>query len=287
LAEKKLTSKDVTPEFLLTQYKTVLLKRMSAGDNVASEIEKIARLEELLKTDPDKAKEELEKINEEPACGIPERNKVRRPYTLSPEALKARQLNAQNSTGPRTKKGKQKSAANGSNWKHGLYSKSIIRKTLGLCTEKCGKYPCPAVERKETKKGELCLDHEGLPLKIKTMVEAAKSGDIKEVKEISAALLAMATEMLERMMMNVHFDGETILEDMFDKNGAVIGQRLKNHPNLGPIIDAMAKLGITMSANRLTPQELQKTKDVEEDRSAFGKALTSAATALAKVHEKE
>ena len=100
--KKKLTSKDVTPEFLLTQYKTVLLKRMSAGDNVASEIERIARLDELLKTDPDKAKEELEKIDDEPACGIPERNKVKRPYTLSPEALKARQLNAQQSTGPRT-----------------------------------------------------------------------------------------------------------------------------------------------------------------------------------------
>jgi hypothetical protein len=58
--EKKLTPEDVTPEFLLIQYKGTLLKRMAAGDNVASEIEKIARLDEILKTDPDKAREEIE-----------------------------------------------------------------------------------------------------------------------------------------------------------------------------------------------------------------------------------
>jgi hypothetical protein len=98
-------------------------------------------------------------------------------YTLTPEARRARQLNAQHSTGPRTKEGKEKSAKNGVNWKHGQYSKSIIRKTLGVCNDKCGKYPCSAVSKEETTKGDLCMDNEGLPTKIKTMIDAVDSGD--------------------------------------------------------------------------------------------------------------
>jgi hypothetical protein len=259
-------SEKLSPEFLLKRYKVEIFKKIQEGAlGLASEIDRIARLEKTLQENPDspEAKKEIEESLNEITYGIPEKLKVKRPYTLSPEALRARQENAQKSTGPRTEEGKARSAANGKagNWKHGLYSQSIVRRTFGLCTAQCEKFPCRAVEGGETEKGELCLDHEGLPGKIKVLVEAAQSGDLKGVKEINAVLLAMFTEQLERMMLNVHWDGALVKEEMFDKYGSLLGHKLKNHPNLGPIIDGMAKLGITFEDMRMTPKELQKTRE--------------------------
>lgn len=280
LAEK------LSGEYMLKCYKVEVFKKIREGvTGLASEIDRIARLEKTLQENPEspEAKKEIEDSLNEISYGIPEKLKVKRPYTLSPEALRARQQNAQKSTGPRTEEGKARSAQNGKagGWKHGLYSKSIVRKTFGLCNKQCEKYPCQAVENDETEKGELCLDHDGLPAKIKVLVDAAQNGDIKGVKEINAVLLAMFTEQLERMLLNVHWDGALVKEEMFDKYGTLLGHKLKNHPNIGPIIDGMAKLGITFEDMRLTPKELQRTRDADKDRKTLAEALSAAGRNLA------
>lgn len=188
----------IPPEKLLKKLKANLIHKLNAGEvGLASEIERIAELERKLK---EQAENENPSAPECPAeeelQGIPPQLKIKRPYTMSEDARRARQQNALKSTGPKTPEGKAKSAANGCNWKHGRYSRSVIRKTFGLCTDACDKYPCDAVDREETGKGELCLDHEGLPLKIKTLVEDAKSGNIEDAKELMASLLALEMRLI-------------------------------------------------------------------------------------------
>jgi hypothetical protein len=91
------------------------------------------------------------------------------------------------------------------------------------------------------------------------------------------------------MQADVIDHGPTVLEDMFGKDGAVIGKRLKGHPVLGPLTDMVAKLGLNLAAMRMTPQEIQKTKAVEDAgksiADAFGNAVTALAAATRKVDD--
>lgn len=280
----------LTPEFMFNSLKIKFMQKIKAGEVVggARELEQLIQLEKKLFDLSDKeALEEIEKAHIEFGLGIPDRNKVKRSYTMSPAKLEANRQNAQQSTGPRTAEGKKKSAANGANanWKHGHCSKSFIKKVMGVCTKKCDKYPCSAVEDEETCAGELCLDREGYLKKVNLLVKAAQDGDIKDVKEFNAVLLANQQEILERMQMAIIEDGTVILEDMVNKDGIVVAQKFKNHPHIGPALDYMFKLGITFPTMRMTPQELQKTKDVQDAGQMLATAFSGASKALAKAEE--
>lgn len=278
---KELAEK-LTTERLYNTYKIKLFNRINSGEGgLANEIERLARLEELvLNNHPDDkgVKDEIEKAIDEISTGIPDRNKVKRSYTMTAAAREARIKNAQKSTGPRTAEGKKKSAANGNNanWKHGQCSKSMIKKVLGVCTTKCDKYPCAAVEDEETCAGELCLDREGYLKRVNTLVKAALSGDIKDVTEMNLVLVANQQEILDRMMQAVVEDGTVILEDLVNKDGTVVAQKFKNHPHISPIADYMKHMGINLGAMRMTPQELQKTTDRDKDRESLTDLLGAA-----------
>jgi hypothetical protein len=277
------------PTLLSSKSSTRRPLRLKHGDvGLAGEIDRLYETGQKLKREKSRQGDAPREDDDE-ELGMPERLRVKRPYTMSEDARLARVRNAQKSTGPRTEKGKKRSAANGryANWKHGACSASVIARTFGVCTKRCPKYPCEAVQNSNARPRQLCMDYEGLPLKIKTFVEAAETGDIKQVKELGAVLLAMHLQNVENMLINVHMDGPMVKEDIYNSFGELIGQKYRSHPNLQAIIDSLHKLGLTLPAMRMTPQELQKTRDGEEDRNIFGKALESAAAALAKVNAKD
>ncbi len=279
----------LTPEFLFNYYKTKLMKRIEAGDiGLANEIERLARLEDIIYNKPEpEARAALEDAINDLEMGIPERNKVKRSYTMTPAAREARVKNAQKSTGPRTEAGKRISAANGANanWKYGHCSKSMVKRVLGVCTKKCDKYPCAAVDEKETQAGELCLDREGYLKRVNTLITAARSGKIEDVTEMNLVLLANKQEILDRMMMAVIEDGTVILEDVVNKDGAVVARKFKNHPHIKDINEYMKGLGLDFSAMRMTPQELQKSKDVQDAGKIMAEAFSGASKALARAEE--
>lgn len=278
---KELAAKLSAPA-LVDRYKIAIANKIASGETgLASELKRLAELEDMLfnNADPNHVSDEAERALLEITSGIPECNKVKRPYTLTPAAREARKANAQQSTGPRTEEGKKRSAANGNNanWKHGHCSKSIIKKVLGVCTTNCDKYPCQAVKDKETRAGELCLDREGYLQKVNTLIKAAHTGSIQDVKELNAVLLANGQEILERMMSAVFEDGTMLLENMVDKKGRVVAHKFKNHPHIVPILDYMYKLGVTFTDAAMTEKEKQKTKDADKDRDTIARALGESA----------
>lgn len=280
--EESGNEKDVlSAENLLRRLKNNVARKLLAGETShAPEIKQIAELEKQL---ADQAKQDPPPTP--PEYGIPDNFKIKRSYTMSESARVARQLNAQKSTGPQTAEGKAASAQNGltANWKHGEYSKSVLKKTFGVCTgTDCGKYPCKAVSDKATDKGGLCLDHDGLPGKISIFVNAAKSGNIDEVKELSAVLVALTTEIYENMVMAVGDDGVVLISEQIDKNGKVIGTRLVPHPLIAHIPEYIARLGLTLPDQRMTSREQHKDKEIEDAAKASSTFFLSAGKALAK-----
>lgn len=274
---------------LFDRYKIVLFQRMQEGDtSLAGELQRMSRIERELNagSEADARRDVLDGL-QEVESGIPEHNKVKRPYTMSPAARAARRRNAQNSTGPVTPEGKARSAANGqnANWKHGQYSKSVVKKVMGVCTEDCDEHPCEAVTQGDTHPGELCLGRTRYLEKVKLLLEAAQTGDLKGVKELASVQLGNMQEIFEQMMLAVIHDGTMLKEDMFGRKGELLGHKFVNHPHLKPIAEFAKALGINMAEYRLTPRELQKSRDVEDAGKAMADMFVNAGKALAQANK--
>jgi hypothetical protein len=85
------------------------------------------------------------------SIGLPSNLRVRRRYTMSPEALAQRKAAAASPVQAHSMEG------NRNGWKHGHYAKNFINK-LKPCKSTCPQYPCSLVEEGEVEPGDDCLD---------------------------------------------------------------------------------------------------------------------------------
>ncbi len=198
---------------------------------------------------------------EQETVGVPAKNRVKRKYTLSPEALFARRQNAQRSTGPRTAEGKGKTKRNA--WKHGKYASTFLMGFIKPCKSTCPHFPCPIVEGGKSSPGNACLDKEHF-IEVCDAIEQAFNGSDTELKNIAIAELAANMQVIRELREAIIRDGVLLREDKVDKEGNKIGDEYKLHPGLLAFPKLIAEFGLTLPEYLLTPRSVAKA-NAEKD----------------------
>lgn len=194
---------------------------------------------------------------EEDEIGLPEEARVRKGYTMSPEALFARRMNAQKSTGPNTPEGKSKSKKNA--WKHGKYASSFLMQLVKPCKTTCPDFPCPIVNGGATSPGNACLDKEHF-IELCDALEGAMNGNHTPLRDLAIVELASNFQVIRELREAVFRDGAVLKEKKVDKDGKHIGDEYKVHPALLPLPKLMAEFGLTLPQFLMTPQSMAKAR---------------------------
>ena len=249
--------KKLTPEFLTKRYKAELFKKIIAGEtSLANEIEKVITLEKKLNAPPTPEEEEE-------ATGFPAESRIKRPYTLSPEALEARRKNAQKSTGPVTEEGKRRASRN--SWRHGLYASSFMMQIGQPCKSTCPKFgTCSVVNEGGVSPGDECLDKQHLLEAGMAISKALREKDLDDLKDLVAVELAGSLDILRRLKEDILAYGTIVKEKMVDKDGLLTGWKLKNNPSLIAFSKFCADMGLTFTDFLITTKSLDKANTDKE-----------------------
>jgi hypothetical protein len=191
--------------------------------------------------------------------GIPERLRVkRRPYTLSPEALKQRKDAANSPAKADAMKGNRNA------WKHGENAKGFLRQIFRPCKSTCTQYPCSLVKEGETEPGEQCIDKVQLAQSLHAFNKALSEGDITDLKDLAAVRLAGGFEVVGQLLQDILQDGTLIKSEKFDKEGGLLGYDLKSHPSLFHLGRLMETLNLSPADFMITPREIAKKETDDE-----------------------
>ena len=278
---EELPQPGLTAEKLAKALKANIARLLNEGKTagVAKDIRELRQLEKEMAIDKG-----LElKGEEEPESGIPERLKIKRKYTLSPEAIDARRQNAKLSTGPTTDEGKKRCKRNA--FKHGGYAASRI---LGLgkpCKSTCSQYPCALVEDGKCEPGSDCLDKEYLLDACLAIENALLHKDTASLNELIVFELAESIQLIRSLRRDILDDGTTIKSEKFDADGKVIGYEIKVHPALLAMPKLQKDFGISLTDFNLTPAAESKVKTDKEVSETIAGIFGLASAGLAKAKE--
>lgn len=221
--------------------------------------------------------------------GIPTDMRVnRRPYTMTPAAIEARQMNAQKSTGPVTEEGKASSSRN--SWKHGLYSSSFITGFLGRpCKSTCDKFEdCSLVSDGTTAPGDSCLDKQFVAEAFDCIITAVQGGGMEGFQGMAALEMAGGIDILRMMKESIIENGVLVKDKKIDKTGAVIGEGFKLNPVLPEYNKMLTTLGFTPGDFNLTPAaiaKVNKNKADDENTKTLADTLSDIGSSLKKSRE--
>lgn len=191
--------------------------------------------------------------------GIPKRQRVlRRKYTMSPKAQRAREENAQKSTGPKTEEGKQASSRNA--WKHGFYSDEKIMGFLDKpCLRTCSQYPCSLIEDEIVEVGERCLDKTYVANAFVAIRDALTNNNSSALNEMASMQLAGVMSVINEIQQAILEDGVLIKTPIVGKDGVILGAyRFEPHPLLAALPKYLKDAGITFTDFVLTPREIAR-----------------------------
>lgn len=199
---------------------------------------------------------DTEKSNgaESEEIGIPEKNRVKRRYTMSPEALAQRKAAARQPKGP----GVARNA-----WKTGEYAQAYVQHKIKPCLSTCPHFPCELVEDNNTAPGGDCLDKKEVLQTYGVILEAMK-GKLDGFNDLAGMVMAETVQVLRGLLEDVQRDGGLVKEEIVDKDGVVKGYRFKQHPALNAIPRILGELGFTPKDYMLTPKAIAQ-KDTEEE----------------------
>jgi len=271
----------LTAEKLAKALKANIARLINEGKTagVAKDIRELRQLEKEMAIDRGlETKEE-----EEPESGIPSRLKIKRKYTLSPEAIEARRQNAKLSTGPTTEEGKNRVKRNA--FKHGAYAASRI---LGLgkpCKSTCSQYPCHLVGEGKCEPGDDCLDKEYLLDVCLAIENALINKENTGLHEMIVFELAESIQLIRSLRRDILEDGTTIKSEKFDADGKVIGYEIKVHPALLAMPKLQKDFGISLTDFNLTPAAEAKIKSDEKTAESIASIFGLASAGLAKAKE--
>lgn len=200
--------------------------------------------------------ENTENLNsaEPEEIGIPEKNRVKRRYTMSPEALKQRKAAAKQPKGP----GVARNA-----WKTGEYAQGFVQHKIKPCLSTCVHFPCELVEDNHTSPGGDCLDKKEV-LQTYGVILKGMKGDLAGFNDLAGMVMAETVQVLRGLLEDVLRDGGLVKEEIVDKDGDVKGYRFKQHPALNAIPKILGELSLTPKDFMLTPKAIaQKTTEDE------------------------
>lgn len=244
----------------------------------------IARLEagEDIEPAPSSPKEKESEEFEDDQYGIPEKLRIKRPYTLSAAAIEARKRAAQSPAHAEAMKGNRNA------WKHGQYAEGLIRQSVAPCKATCEHYPCDWVKDEETSAGGLCLDRAADFMKVLGAVQTAiQQGKLDDFKEAAAVRIAGAMDIIEMLIADIKIDGTLVKSEIFGKEGARLGYKIVNHPSLKPLADLLDVMELTPQQFMITPLIVKKTESDEKAAETLASMMGRAGAALERAKRKD
>ena len=229
--------------------------------------------------DPEETNAE-EGAREDPAeeVGIPGQYRIKRAYTMSPEALAQRRAAAA--------KPHPGMVGKRNNWRHGEYAKSMLTR-IRPCLSTCDKYPCELVESGATEAGGDCLDASELLGIIRSVHQALTDPKASaDFIEISAVNIGNSIRILEMLQEDILRDGTMIRSRKFDKDGRCYQEEVKLHPSLYALPKMIADLGMTPDQFMLTPKALAKSQNETEAVRTIGDMISAVGAKLSNRHKK-
>lgn len=221
----------------------------------------------------------------EEEIGVPQALRIKRRYTLSPEALKQRQDAANSPAKAEGMKG------NKNNWKHGKYAQGFIRTFVRPCKSTCADYPCDLIEDGRTKPGQDCLDKEQVIETFGAIMRALSDEDKKtrfeSLKEVMALQVASAQQVVGNLMEDILRDGTIVKSEKWDKNGKHIGYEIVAHPSLQILPKLLDTLGLSLKDLNITPKAVEKMEDDDKAAESLASMLSRVSRNLQQTEGKQ
>lgn len=209
---------------------------------------------------------------EQEEIGVPADLRIKRRYTLSPEALAQRQAAANSPAKAEGMKG------NKNNWKHGKYAQGFIRTFVRPCKSTCADYPCDLIEDGRTRPGMDCLDKEQVIETFGAIMRALSDEDKKtrfeSLKEVMALQVASAQQVVGNLMEDILRDGTMLKREKWDKEGALLGYEIVPHPSLLTLPKMLDTLGLSLKDLNITPKAVEKMDDDEQAAEGLASMLS-------------
>lgn len=268
--DKKLAEFDqkVSPEYLFKLLKVKIAERINKGETgLFEEFRELKKLEAEIfppatplapsSLVPATGEEGALPSDQEEELGIPESLRVKRHYTLSPEAIEQRRAAA--------RRARPDAAGNKNAWKHGKFAKEFIEGRIKPCLSTCRDFAdCELVNDGYTKPGGVCMDKAAVIAIHSALMEAIKNQKYEDFNEISSLFIAETMHNAMSLMEDCMRDGGVVLREKFDKNGVLQSREYVPHPALLAIPKFVADLGLTPREMNITPKAVKDGKDSEE-----------------------
>jgi hypothetical protein len=244
---------DLSLDRLIKANKNNIARKLLAGEILSrKDLDTLSAIEQF------EAKRKSGESSEED--GVPERLKIKRPYTLSDAALKQR-----------------RKAARGSkvnHWKHGRTAKSFLNR-VRPCHKTCPQYPCEIVADGGTQPGGVCLDKAAVIYGYQAVVRAINEKDYKDFHEIAAFTIAESLHTVNMLREDIVRDGTMLKREKYNTNGGVMGYEIVPHPSLLALPKMIADLGITPSEFLITPRSVSRSGSEEKGAKTLADIMSS------------
>ena len=277
---------DITPEIVkqalndddLFQYNALLTKLTTGKIFSTHEQKKYDEYQKKIKYFIAGGPETPADSDHEKEIGIPADLRVKRRYTMSPEALAQRQA-AGNS--PNKSEGMK---GNRNGWKHGSYVTNFINK-LKPCKSTCPQYPCSLVEEEGIEPGDDCLDKVEVVQFFRAVNDAIKNKKFDDFNELAALQISNTLKVVDMLIEDIISHGTVVKRKKYDAQGNLIIEYV-THPSLLALPKLIADLGLNPAEFLITPRAKSKADDEKDAGKTIGDAMTAAAKALAKLGAK-
>jgi hypothetical protein len=214
------------------------------------------------------------------SIGIPSDLRVKRRYTMSPEALAQRKA-ASNSPA--------KAAAmegNRNGWKHGHFAKNFINK-LKPCLSTCPSYPCSLVENGEVEPGDDCLDKADIISFFRSIHAAVQDKNYESFNDLASLQIANTIKVVEMLVEDVIRDGTVVKRERYDKDGHLSTVEYVPHPSLLALPKLVADLGLNPAEFLITPRSLKRADSEESTANTLAEMMSRAGRIFKKPSPKE
>jgi hypothetical protein len=214
------------------------------------------------------------------SIGIPSDLRVKRRYTMSPEAIAQRKA-ASNSP---AKVAAMEGNRNG--WKHGHFAKNFINK-LKPCLSTCPNYPCSLVENGEVEPGDDCLDKADIISFFRSIHDAVQDKNYESFNDLASLQIANTIKVVEMLVEDIIRDGTVVKRERYDKDGKLSTIEYVPHPSLLALPKLVADLGLNPAEFLITPRSLKRADSEEATANTLAEMMSRAGRVFKKPPPKE
>jgi hypothetical protein len=211
--------------------------------------------------------------------GIPANLRVRRRYTMSPEALAQRKA-AGNSP---SKSDSMKGNRNG--WKHGRYADGFINK-IKPCKSTCPHYPCSLVSEGEVEPGDDCLDKVEVIQFFRAVHDAVENKNFDDFNELAALQIANTIKVIDMLIEDIIRDGTVLKREKHDAKDNLVIEYV-THPSLLALPKLVADLGLNPAEFMITPRAIARDKNERDVGKTLAEMMSRAGRGLKKKDQEE